>query len=121
MLFRSVKRTSGDGVCSYEEAYALHSDATVLVNTSPVGMYPKTDETPTALTAFPHLKAVVDIIYNPEVTMLLAEAKDRGLIAVNGLEMLVAQAFYAVQYFLDTTLDEAKIEEVTQMIKETLY
>lgn len=116
-----VKRTSGDGVCSYEEAYALHSDATVLVNTSPVGMYPKTDETPTALTAFPHLKAVVDIIYNPEVTMLLAEAKDRSLIAVNGLEMLVAQAFYAVQYFLDTTLDEARIEEVTQMIKETLY
>ena len=116
-----VKRTSGDGVCSYEEAYALHSDATVLVNTSPVGMYPKTNETPTALTAFPHLKAVVDIIYNPEVTMLLAEAKDRGLIAVNGLEMLVAQAFYAVQYFLDTKLAEEKIEEVTQMIKETLY
>ena len=116
-----VKRTSGDGICSYEEAYALHSDATVLVNTSPVGMYPKVAETPTSLTPFPHLTAVVDIIYNPEVTMLLAEAKNRGLIAVNGLEMLVAQAFYAVQYFLDTTLDEAKIEEVTQMIKETLY
>ena len=116
-----VKRTSGDGVCSYEEAYARHSDATVLINTSPVGMYPKVEETPTSLTPFPHLNAVVDIIYNPEVTMLLAEAKNRGLIAVNGLEMLVAQAFYAVQYFLDTTLDEAKIEEVTQMIKETLY
>ncbi len=116
-----VKRSSGDGVCSYEEAYALHSDATVLINTSPVGMYPKVDETPTTLTPFPHLTAVVDIIYNPEVTMLLAEAKNRGLIAVNGLEMLVAQAFYAIQYFLDTKLDEAKIEEVTQMIRETLY
>ena len=116
-----VKRTSGDGVCSYEEAYALHSDATVLINTSPVGMYPKIDDTPTPLTAFANLTAVVDIIYNPEVTKLLAEAKNRGLIAVNGLEMLVAQAFYAVQYFLDRKLPEEKIEEVTQMIRETLY
>ena len=116
-----VKRTSGDGVCSYEEAYALHSDATVLINTSPVGMYPHTDETPTVLTPFPNLTAVVDLIYNPEVTRLLAEAKDRGLIAVNGLEMLVSQAFYAVQYFLDTKLNEDKIEEVTQMIRDTLY
>ena len=116
-----VKRTSGDGVCSYEEAYALHSDATVLINTSPVGMYPKIDDTPTPLTAFANLTAVVDIIYIPEVTKLLAEAKNRGLIAVNGLEMLVAQAFYAVQYFLDRKLPEEKIEEVTQMIRETLY
>lgn len=116
-----VKRNSGEGICSYEEAYALHSDATVLINTSPVGMYPHTDETPTPLTPFPNLTAVVDLIYNPEVTKLLAEAKDRGLIAVNGLEMLVSQAFYAVQYFLDRKLDEAKIEEVTRMIRETLY
>ena len=64
---------------------------------------------------------MVDLIYNPEVTKLLAEAKDRGLIAVNGLEMLVSQAFYAVQYFLDTKLDEEKIEAVTKMIRETLY
>ena len=116
-----VKRTSGEGICSYEEAYVLHSDATVLINTSPVGMYPHTCETPTPLTPFPNLTAVVDLIYNPEVTRLLAEAKDRGLIAVNGLEMLVSQAFYAVQYFLDTKLNEDKIEEVTQMIRETLY
>ena len=116
-----VKRKSEEGICSYEEAYTLHSDATVLINTSPVGMYPKVDETPTPLNAFPHLTAVVDIIYNPEVTKLLAEATDRGLIAVNGLQMLVSQAFYAVQHFLDTTLEERKIEEVTKMIKETLY
>jgi len=61
------------------------------------------------------------VIYNPEVTKLLAQAKERGLIAVNGLQMLVAQAFYAVQHFLDTKLEEGKIEEVTQMIRETLY
>lgn len=116
-----VEVIPSEGTCTYEEAYRLHSDATVLVNTSPVGMYPKVDAAPTSLEPFPKLTAVVDVIYNPEVTKLLAEAKSRGLIAVNGLEMLVAQAFYAVQHFLDTKLDEAKIKEVTQMIRETLY
>lgn len=111
----------GEGVCTYEEVNALHTDATVLVNTSPIGMYPKVDAAPIDLTAFTKLTAVVDVIYNPEVTKLLAQAKKNGLIAVNGLQMLVAQAFYAVQHFLDTTLEEKKIEEVTQMIKETLY
>lgn len=111
----------GEGVCTYEEVNHLHTDATVLVNTSPIGMYPKVDAAPIDLTPFTMLTAVVDVIYNPEITKLLAQAKSRGLIAVNGLQMLVSQAFYAVQHFLDTTLEEAKIEEVTQMIRETLY
>lgn len=116
-----VKARAGEGVCTYEEAYRLHADATLLINTSPVGMYPDVDATPTRLSHFPQLTAVIDVIYNPAVTKLLAEANERGLLAVNGLEMLVAQAFYAVQYFLDTTLEETKIEEVLQFIKETLY
>ena len=111
----------GEGVCTYEEVNLLHTDATVLINTSPIGMYPKVDAAPIDLTPFTELTAVVDVIYNPEVTKLLAQAKSRGLIAVNGLQMLVSQAFYAVQYFLDTKLDEEKIEAVTKMIQETLY
>ncbi len=110
-----------EGVCTYEEVNRLHTDATVLVNTSPVGMYPKVDAAPIDLTPFTGLTAVVDVIYNPEVTRLLAQAKSRGLIAVNGLQMLVAQAFFAAQHFLDKRLDEAKIDEVTQMIRDTLY
>lgn len=110
----------GKGVCTYEEVNRLHTDATVLINTSPIGMYPKADAAPIDLTPFTKLTAVVDVIYNPEVTRLLAQAKSRGLIAVNGLEMLVAQAFYAIQHFLDTKLEEARIEEVTQMIRKTL-
>ena len=111
----------GEGVCTYEEVNRLHTDATVLVNTSPIGMYPKVDAAPIDLTPFTKLAAVVDVIYNPEVTKLLAQAKSHGLIAVNGLQMLVSQAFYAVQHFLDTVLNEEKIEEVTKMIRETLY
>lgn len=111
----------GEGVCTYEEVNRLHTDASVLVNTSPVGMYPKTDAAPLDLTPFTELTAVVDIIYNPDVTRLLAQAKARGLTAVNGLQMLVAQAFFAAQHFLDKKLDEAKIDEVTRMIRETMY
>ncbi len=111
----------GEGICTYKEVNRLHTDAAVLVNTSPIGMYPKVDAAPIDLTPFTKLTAVVDVIYNPEVTKLLAQAKSLGLIAVNGLQMLVAQAFYAVQFFLDTTLEEARIEEVTRMIQETLY
>lgn len=83
-------------------------------------MYPAIDAAPLDLTPFTSLTAVVDIIYNPNVTKLLAQAKSRGLTAVNGLEMLVAQAFFAAQHFLDKQLDEAKIDEVTKQIRETL-
>lgn len=115
-----VKSRPDADSCSYEEAYRLHSDATVLINTSPVGMFPKVDASPTKLSPFPHLTAVIDIIYNPETTLLLAEAKSRGVLAVNGLSMLVSQAFYAVQHFLNISLEEAKIEEITKKIRENL-
>jgi shikimate dehydrogenase len=58
----------------------------------------------------------VDIIYNPTTTKLLAQAKKRGIIAVNGLEMLVAQAKYAVELFLDTEIPDERIEEVTTLL-----
>lgn len=115
-----VDITPGNGICTHEEARRLHTDAALLVNTSPVGMYPAIDAAPLDLTPFTSLTAVVDIIYNPNVTKLLAQAKSRGLTAVNGLEMLVAQAFFAAQHFLDKQLDEAKIDEVTKQIRETL-
>ena len=58
------------------------------------------------------LTAVVDLIYNPATTKLLAQAKERGITAVNGLEMLVAQAKYAVELFLDTEIPDERIAEV---------
>ena len=61
----------------------------------------------------------IDIIYNPTTTKLLAQAKDRGITAVNGLEMLVAQAKYAVELFLDTELPDERIEEVTLLLSRS--
>ncbi|MCD7824402.1 MAG: shikimate dehydrogenase [Clostridiaceae bacterium] len=101
---------------TYEECFEKHTDAEFIANTSPVGMFPKCDASPVDLTKFPKCKAVADVIYNPLETKLVAQAKALGMTGVNGLEMLVAQALYAVEFFLDSTLDEQKIDEIFQII-----
>ena len=103
---------------TYDECFAHHTDAEFIANASPVGMYPKCDASPVDLTKFPNCKAVADVIYNPLETKLVAQAKELGMTGVNGLEMLVAQALYAVEFFLDTKLHEAKIDEVYKTIYE---
>lgn len=105
---------------SYEECYASHTDADVIINTSPVGMYPNTDASPVDLTKFPNCKAVMDVVYNPLTTKLVAQAKELGMNGVNGLEMLVAQAKYAVEIFLGTSIDEERIQEIYEKMKKTL-
>lgn len=105
-----------DSAITYEECFEKHGDAQLIANTSPVGMYPKCDASPVDLRKFPQCEAVADVIYNPLETRLVSQAKELGMIGVNGLEMLVAQALYAVEFFLDTALDEEKIDEVFQKI-----
>jgi shikimate dehydrogenase len=107
-----VKRMSGDGVISYEECLLKHSDGDLIINTSPVGMYPNVDESPIDVSLYKNCVAVVDIIYNPLKTKLLLQAEALGMKAVNGLEMLVAQAKYAVEYFLDKKIDDAVIDQI---------
>ena len=109
-----------EGVISYDECFTHHIDADILVNTSPVGMYPKVDASPVDLTAFPHCQAVLDVIYNPITTKLVAQARELGMIGVTGLEMLVAQALYAVEIFLQNDIPEEKIQEIYKEILETL-
>ena len=109
-----------EGVISYDECFTHHTDADILVNTSPVGMYPKVDASPVDLTAFPHCQAVLDVIYNPITTKLVAQARELGIIGVTGLEMLVAQALYAVEIFLQNDIPEEKIQEIYKEILETL-
>lgn len=105
-----------DSAITYEECFEKHTDAQFIANTSPVGMYPKCDASPVDLKKFPQCEAVADVIYNPLETKLVAQAKELGVTGVNGLEMLVAQALYAVEFFLDTSLDEARIDEVFRKI-----
>ena len=93
-----------------------HADAAVIVNTTPVGMYPNNDDAPLSLEGFPALRGVVDIIYNPARTRLLQQAADMGIPCVNGLAMLVAQAHRAAELFTGETLNPAKIPAVTAQI-----
>ena len=78
---------------------ALHSDAKIIVNATPVGMYPNNGVSPVDLDNFPSLEGVLDMIYNPARTKLLMDAEKRSLITENGLSMLVAQAKEAAEWF----------------------
>lgn len=90
----------------------LHQDAALIVNATPVGMFPNVDEAPLSLDGFPVLEAVLDLNYNPSHTQLLLDAESRGLIAENGRLMLVAQAKESAEWFTGTTIPNSKIKEV---------
>lgn len=110
-------RTLAEGVITYDECFQKHSDADIVVNTSPVGMFPNVDASPVDLTHFPQCQAVLDIIANPLKTKLTKQAEELGMKGVTGLEMLIAQAKYAVEIFLDTEIPEEKIEEIYEEMK----
>lgn len=100
---------------SGENNYAnlhLHKDASVIVNTTPVGMYPNTGVSTVNLDDFPCLEGVLDMIYNPARTQLLLDAENRGLPHENGLWMLVAQAKEAAEYFAGKKMEDSVIETV---------
>ena len=115
-----ANRSQKDGVITYEEAIQLHSDATIIINTTPVGMFPNVDASPIDLSPFTSLTAVVDIIYNPLTTKLLHDARKHDILAVNGLEMLIAQAKYAVEYFTDTKIPDNVIETIRIELEKEL-
>lgn len=108
-IFR-VSRTEKEGAISYAEAVSKHSDAEFLFNTTPVGMYPETDEAPLSLAPFSSLEGVFDAVYNPLRTRLVSEALARGISAGGGLYMLVSQAFYASELFFDRKYDPSLLE-----------
>ena len=74
-------------------------NAEIVVNTTPVGMYPKNDGVPVSLDDFTNLECVFDVVYNPLTTLLVAEAEEKGISAANGLYMLVMQALMAERLF----------------------
>ncbi len=106
-----VSRSGNEGI-TYEDARTRHSDAEIIINTTPCGMYPHIHTVPLNIEDYPRLEGVVDAVYNPLRTELVLQASERGIPAVGGLYMLVAQAAFAVEYFLDTTVPEEKIEAV---------
>ena len=98
------------------ENIAKHSDAQIVVNATPVGMYPNNNVAPTSLSYFPACEAVFDVIYNPSKTALMLEAEKLGIATVGGLSMLVAQAARAFEHFTGDAYEEGIIEQVVSKI-----
>lgn len=107
-----ISRSGREGALTYDEAYASHTDAEILINTTPAGMFPKCEDIPLDLSKFTSLCGVIDTIYNPLRSNLILEARERGIVAEGGLYMLVAQAVAAVEIFLEKKFDGNMTESV---------
>lgn len=97
-----------------------HADAAVIVNATPVGMYPNTGIRPLDLGQFPELEGVLDAIYNPARTQILLDAERRGLTAVNGLWMLVAQAKESAQWFTGKPISDDVIAPIHRALRQQM-
>ena len=109
---------SRSGEDNYENI-ARHSDAKILINATPVGMYPKTGVSPVDLDVFTALEGVFDVVYNPAKTQLLLEAEKRGIPCANGLGMLVAQAKAACERFTGQPVADEKVYTIKAEMERT--
>lgn len=115
---KEVVVISRSGENNYAALYEKHRDAQLLVNTTPVGMYPGNGQSPADLSRLPHLESVADVIYNPEKTALILQAEMLGLKTVSGLYMLVSQARKASEMFTGQSIPEEKDAAITAVIKQ---
>lgn len=100
---------SRSGEVNYQSCYQL-TDTQIIINTTPIGMYPSCDVSPIDVACFAKLEGVFDVIYNPFCTKLIAEAKKLGIKAENGFLMFVAQAKYARDLFVKQKVDDKFIK-----------
>ena len=114
---REIVTVSRHGEDNYQNL-SRHADAQVLVNTTPVGMYPNWGQSPVSLESFPALEGVLDVVYNPLRTALLLQAEERGLPRSCGLPMLVAQAKRAAELFTGQNIDDSRAEAVLHGLRE---
>ena len=98
-----------------------HSDAALIVNATPVGMYPNVEASPIEdLAAFPMLEGVLDLVYNPARTSILLKAEALGIPCVNGLRMLVAQAKESAEWFTGEPIDDSCIERIFNRLRRQM-
>lgn len=107
-----VSRSGSDGAITYDEAYLKHSDAQAIINTTPCGMYPNIGVSAIDTERFKSLSSVTDAVYNPLSSALVVSAREKGINAVGGLYMLVAQAAFAAEKFIDISVTAEKTEEI---------
>ena len=107
----SVLVVSRTGALNYGNVYE-ESGAEVIVNATPVGMYPQNRGKLIELSRFGSCCGVIDLVYNPLYTPLLLDARELGLPFSNGLSMLAAQAKYASDLFQGIQRPDSIIEGI---------
>ena len=100
-----------------EETLRGLADCDVLVNTTPVGMFPKNGESPADPALFSHLSGVADIVFNPLKTALILQAEALGIPTAVGLPMLVAQAKKSAEIFTGEPVPDEQIGRITGVLK----
>lgn len=113
-----VSRRGGSAM-TYEELYRDYGDIDILINTTPVGMYPEIFASPTDLDRFTNLSAVIDVVFNPIRTRLIIEAQKRGYKTATGLFMLVSQAARASELFIGCENPAEKTEKIFHRIEKS--
>ena len=97
-----------------------HADADIVVNTTPVGMYPQVGTAPVDLTVFPRCEGVLDVIYNPRRTALLLQAEALGIPCSDGLPMLVAQAKTAEERFFGSPIPDSENQRILAQLRRDM-
>lgn len=113
---KDIKKVSRTGEINYENVYDL-SDTEIIVNTTPVGMYPDNGQIKIDIERFKRLESCVDLIYNPLKTAFLFKAEKLGIKSECGLPMLVAQAKKAAEIFTGESIDDSETERVLKIIE----
>ena len=114
-----ASRQEDEDYISYDDIY--YYDINYIVNTTPVGMYPKNSGSLVDVTKYKNLIGLVDVIYNPLNTNLVLSGKEASLKSNGGLYMLIAQAVYAIKLFKNIEIEDSVIDEVYhKLLKEKL-
>ena len=112
-----ASRRGSPGTVSYEEA-CQKKEISIVVNATPVGMYPETGKQPVDLSLFPALEAAVDLIYNPLRTRFLQQAAELGAVTANGMLMLVAQAARAASLFCGEDIEPSRVRRFARELEQ---
>ena len=97
-----------------------HADARILVNTTPLGMFPDTGSAPASVADFPRCEGVFDVVYNPQRTAFLLEAEALGIPCAGGLGMLVAQAGRSAEQFAGHAIGREKIGQILSVLSRQM-
>ena len=108
----TISRSEGEGVITYDRFVSKHRDTEIIINTTPCGMYPNIGVAAVDISGFDKLTGVADAVYNPLRPELVMTAKEKNITATGGLYMLVAQAVFAAEKFIDAKIADSEIDRV---------